>query len=140
MRACHIPNPKELKVTAEFALNSLLRHAFAEANLDLERVQNLLEDVRVIEAPLDQSTLEITLRRNLERKAEAFLESPRDLHALREFREAVAIAKSLPLPLVLWSVQNRCWEILQKIYPEMKERGQSEWTAEFEQLAHMLSL
>jgi hypothetical protein len=60
--------------------------------------------------------------------------------ALRELRESVAIAKSLPLPLVLWSVQNRSWEILQKMYPKMKQNGESEWTAEFEQLGQLLSL
>jgi len=84
--------------------------------------------------------LEITLRRNLERKADAFLENPRNVTALRELRESVAIAKSLPLSLVLWSVQNRCWEILQKVYPEMKQNRESEWTAEFDQLAQLLSL
>ncbi len=140
MHDCHIPIPKELKVTAEFALNGLLRRAFNENKLDLERMQNLLEDVRLIDAPIEQATLEITLRRNLERKAEALLANPQNLNTLRDFREAVAIAKSLPLPLVLWSVQNRCWEILQKFYPEMKEHGQPEWIAEFQQLAQLLSL
>jgi hypothetical protein len=30
--------------------------------------------------------------------------------------------------------------VLEKTYPEMRERGESEWTAEFEQLAALLSL
>ncbi len=140
MSSCYIPIPKEMKVTAEFALNSQLRHALAEGQLDLEHLNNLLEDVSVMDVPLDQETLEITLRRNLERKAEAFLENPRDLGALRNFRDSVAVAKSLPLPLILWSLQNRFWEILQKVYPEMRESGASEWTAEFEQLANLLSV
>jgi alpha-amylase/alpha-mannosidase (GH57 family) len=140
MRECNIPIPKELRITAEFALNSLLRRAFQNGKLDLEGLQNLLEDVRTLDAPLDQATLEMTLRRNLEQKAEAFLGNPRDRDLLREFHQSVEIAKSLPLPLVLWSVQNRIWEILQKVYPEMKQNGESEWTAEFEQLANSLSL
>jgi len=127
-------------VTAELALNGQLRHALTEGQLDLENLQNLLEDVRLIDVPLDQATLEIALRRNLERKAEAFLENPRDLGALRKFRDSVAVAKSLPLPLILWSLQNRFWEILQKVYPEMKESGESEWTAAFEQLGDLLSV
>ena len=140
MRDCYIPVPKELRVTAEFALNSLLRSALQSDQLDLEQIQNLFEDVRILEAPVEQTTLEITLRRNLERKAEEFLANPRDLDALRRIRELIAAAKSLPLPVVLWSVQNRCYEVFQKVYPEMKERGQSEWVAEFEQLAGLLSL
>ena len=138
MRDCYIPIPAELKVTAEFALNRQLRLALAEVHLDLDHLTNLLEDVSVMDVPLDQAALEITLRRNLERKAETFLENPRDLAALRGFRDSVAVAKSLPLQLILWSLQNRLWEILQKVYPEMKEKGESEWTAEFEQLANLL--
>jgi alpha-amylase/alpha-mannosidase (GH57 family) len=140
MSSCHIPVPKEMKVTAEFALNGQLRRALAEGQLDLEHLHNLLEDVRVIDVPLDQATLEIALRRNLERKAEAFLENPRDLGALRKFRDSVAVTKSLPLPLILWSLQNRFWEILQKVYPQMKEGGESEWTTAFEQLGDLLSV
>lgn len=140
MRDCNIPLPRELKVTAEFALNSLLRSALQKDQLDPEQVQNLLEDVRILEAPLDQPTLEMTARRNLERKADAVLAHPRDAEALREFREQVAIVMSLPLPLVFWSVQNRCYELLHKVYPQMKEKGESEWVSEFEQLAALLSL
>ncbi|HWY47983.1 MAG TPA: DUF3536 domain-containing protein [Bryobacteraceae bacterium] len=138
MRDSYIPIPAELKVTAEFALNRQLRLALAEVHLDLDHLTNLLEDVSVMDVPLDRAALEITLRRNLERKAETFLENPRDLAALRGFRDSVAVAKSLPLQLILWSLQNRLWEILQKVYPEMKEKGESEWTAEFEQLANLL--
>jgi hypothetical protein len=52
----------------------------------------------------------------------------------------VASAKSLPLPLVLWSLQNLCYDILEKVYPEMLEKGEKEWTAEFRELAELLSL
>ena len=38
MSSCHIPIPKEMKVTAEFALNSQLRRALAEVNLDLDHL------------------------------------------------------------------------------------------------------
>ncbi len=93
------------------------------SSLDLAHLTNLLEDVRVMDVPLDHATLEMTLRRNLERKAEAFLENPRDLAALRGFRESVAVAKSLPLPLILWSLQNRFWEILQKALPGDEGKG-----------------
>ena len=140
MRECSIPIPKELKVPADFAANSLMRLALEEPKLDQERLQNLLEDARGIDAPLDQATLEITLRRNLERQADAFVLDPKNLEIVRGLRESVAIAKSLPLPLVLWAVQNRCWEILQRVYPEMKQNGETEWLTEFEQLAELLSL
>ena len=139
MRECNIPIPRELTTAAEPSLNSLLRQAVSNAKLDLEQIQNLLEDVRILDVPLDRAGIEITLRRNLERKADAFLSEPRDLAALQDLEKSVATAKSLPLQLVLWSVQNRCYELIQKLYPVMKEEGQTEWVTEFQLLAELLS-
>jgi hypothetical protein len=80
------------------------------------------------------------LRRNLEHSCQDFYDNPRELAALRKCRQAVEAAKTLPLSLVLWSIQNRCYAVLDQIYPEMKDAGQLEWRAEFEQLCWLLSL
>jgi hypothetical protein len=37
-------------------------------------------------------------------------------------------------------MQNLCYAVLQKIYPHMRENGESEWISEFEQLATALGL
>jgi hypothetical protein len=132
---CGMPIPKELKATAEVALNGLLRQALASPELDLAVVQGLLEEIRIAQIPLDEAGLEITLRRNIEKGAEQFLEDPMNLPRLAKFRNQVAAALSLPFPLVLWQVQNRCYEILQRLYP-----GESRWSAEFKELAGLLSL
>jgi hypothetical protein len=49
-------------------------------------------------------------------------------------------ARALPFPLVLWSVQNRCYEVLQKVYPHMHEENDAGWTEQFRELAGLLSL
>lgn len=140
MSDCRIPIPKEMKATAEVALNDLLRHALAAPTLDLPEIQGLLDEIHVADAPLHVDALEMIVRRNLEKSCQEFYEAPRDLPALRKCREAVEDAKTLPLPLVLWSIQNRCYAVLEQIYPEMKAQGRSAWQAEFEQLCRLLSL
>jgi hypothetical protein len=140
MTGCNIPIPKGMRITAELALNGMLRRALESGELDLERIQGLLEDIRIAQAPLDTAALEITLRRNLERSSEEFFEDSRDLGKLRKLRELVATAKSLPLPLVLWAMQNYCYDVLRKVYPEMRNKGELEWTVQFEQLAALLDL
>jgi hypothetical protein len=132
---CGVPIPSELKATAEVALNALLRQALAAPELDLAMIQGLLEEIRIAQIVLDQAGMEMTLRRNIEKGAERFLEDPKNLPRLAKFRESVAVARSLPFPLILWQVQNRCYEILQKVYP-----GESRWSAEFKELAGLLSL
>ena len=140
MRDCFIPVPNSMKITAEVALNGMLRRALESGELNLELIQSLLEDVRMAGAALDEATLEMTLRRNLEGSAQRFFENPLEFGHLRSLREQVAAAKSLPLQLVLWSLQNFCYDVLEKVYPEMQEKGETEWTEEFKQLAALLSL
>jgi hypothetical protein len=100
----------------------------------------LLDECRIAGVPLDTAALEMTLGNNLEMSCQDFYRNPHDLQSLRKCRKQVAAAKALPLPQVLWSIQNYSYEILQTVYPEMKQKGESEWLAEFEQLADLLSL
>ncbi len=140
MNDCGIPIPRELKAAAEVALNGLLRQALAAPELDHTAIQGLLEEMRIAGIPLDQKGLEIVLRRNVEAGAARFFEDPRNLARLTKFHETLAQALSLPFPLVLWSVQNRCYDVLQKIYPQMHEKNDVSWTEQFRELAALLSL
>ena len=141
-----MPVPPEMKTPAEYALNALLREAFSEETLDSRRIRNLLGELTVAGVALDSTTLEFTLRKNLERKSDCLLERWNDLSLLQTFRLMVKNAQRFPLQLVLWSVQNQCHKLLQTRYPEMCERAVSGdehaqlWTEQFEQLAGLLSL
>jgi hypothetical protein len=137
---CHIPIPNEMRDNARVALNDLLRHALAATELDNALVQNLFAQAPVAGATLDSAILEIKLRRNLERRCQGFFDQPRDLEALRKCRAAVESAKALPLPLVLWSIQNRCFALLEDLYPEMIQANQQDWLAEFDRFAQLLGL
>lgn len=140
MNDCGIPIPRELKAAAEVALNGLLRQALAASELDQTAIETLLEEMRIAGIPLDQSGLEIVLRRNLEAGAGLFFEDPKNMTELARFRENLIAARALPFPLVLWSVQNRCYEVLQKVYPHMHEKNDAHWTEHFRDLAGLLSL
>lgn len=136
MSDCNIPIPRELKAAAEVALNGLLRQALAAPELDRSTIQNLLEEMRIAGIPLDQAGLEIVLRRNLEHGAARFFEAPRNLGLLSRLRDNLVTARSLPFPLVLWSVQNRCYELLQKLDPHADRH----WVAACRELAGLLQL
>ena len=137
---CHIPIPNEMRDNARVALNDLMHHALESPDLDSGLIQNLLAQFPVAGASLDSAVLEITLRRNLEATCEGFFGQPRNLDALRKCRESVEAGKAVPLPLVLWAIQNRTYAILQNLYPEMKQANEREWLAEFDQFAQLLEL
>ncbi|HTB17681.1 MAG TPA: DUF3536 domain-containing protein [Bryobacteraceae bacterium] len=137
MSDCGVPVPRELKAAAEVALNGLLRQALAAPVLDRAAIKGLLDDMQVAGISLDQAGLEIVLRRNLENGADGFFEDPRNLARLTRFRDNLIAARALPFPLVLWSVQNRCYEVLQTVYPQIREKA---WVAQFRELAGLLLL
>jgi alpha-amylase/alpha-mannosidase (GH57 family) len=136
MSDCGIPIPRELKTAAEVALNGLLRRALAAPEIDEASAQNLLEEMRIAGIVLDRSGLEIVLRRNLEHQGAEFFGDPRNLERLAKFRANLAAARPLPFPLVLWAVQNRCYELLQKLDPEDDSRSANE----LRELARLLQL
>ena len=90
---------------------------------------------------LDVTTLEYTLRRNLERMADRFAEDPGDLSGLEGLRDALKVARSLPIPVSLCSVQNRIYEIYQRSYKRIagkaarQDASAAAWTTIFRSLA-----
>ena len=66
------PMRKEFSAPMEHALNSLLRNAFSNEELDEARVRGLLKEAQYHGVTLDETTLEFTLRRTLERLAKRF--------------------------------------------------------------------
>jgi alpha-amylase/alpha-mannosidase (GH57 family) len=126
MRFLHglkLPMPRIFQHAAGVALNSLLRHAFDARPLDMGRIRTLLDEARVAGAELDSTTLEFALRKRIERMSDRFDAEPTDLATLERLDEALGLQDTLPFTLVLWSVQNKCYEVLQSTYPEMARRA-----------------
>jgi len=140
MRDCNLPIPSPMKTTSEVALNGMLRRALEAEHLDSELIQSLLDDMRMASVQLDLPDLEMVLRRNLERQAREFVANPKDLKFLKQLRENLATTKLMPFSVVLWSLQNFCYAMLQTTAAEMQSKGESEWYTDFKELADLLSI
>ncbi len=128
MRFLHglkLPIPRIFQHAAGEALNSLLRRAFEARILDTDRIRTLLEEARVAGADLDCTTLEFSLRKRIEHLSDRFFAEPQDFTELLNLDSALALQESLPFPLVLWSVQNKCYEVLRGVYPAMAMRARA---------------
>lgn len=137
------PIPKELEASMEYAINSLLRRALGDAVLDSLRIGMLLEEAAENQVTLDSTTLEYTVRRNLERMSERFLENSGDLRVLETLRDGLKVARSLPFPVILWSVQNKIYEIYQRFYKRIAGKAARQdiaataWISGFRSLAEL---
>ena len=140
-----LPPPKALSMVAEFILSKSLRNAFEREPFDLALIESLLEDTKEEGVILDAATLEFSIRKRLERMAEAFSADPTDMSRLQELASAVALLKALPFQVNLWTVQNICYEIFQSSYDEWRNRAESgdetaqAWVNHFRPLARSLS-
>ena len=136
------PLPPVLRMTSEFVLNSLLRKAFSHEDLQVERVQTLLDTARRENLPLDIPGLSYTLKKRLDEMAGELLVIPRG-QTLERFNAAISLVQSLPFEVDLWRLQNAYYFILQNTYPEMlrhEDEVARTWVREFEQLGELLKV
>jgi hypothetical protein len=133
-----IPAPKPLLVAAEVTLNTDLRRWFERDDMNLERIRALVEETLTAGVPFDAATLEFALRKTLERMAERLTADPSDFDLLVRLADVVGMARSLPIEVVLWRVQNMFHNLMRTVYPAMREAGEDAWVASFRMLGDQL--
>jgi hypothetical protein len=117
------PVPKELSATTEYAINSLLRRAANEDDLDGLRIGRLLEEAKEHKVSIDVTTLEYAVRRNIERAAEWLRAEPGNVNAVARLEKTLAVAKSLPFQVNLWAVQNRVYDVYSRFYKRLNRKA-----------------
>jgi alpha-amylase/alpha-mannosidase (GH57 family) len=140
------PPVRIFQVAAEFTLNADLRHAIEAENLNLHRIQTLLEEVKRVGVPLDNATLEFAFRVKLEAMADRLRSKPADLALLQSLSGAVDVARSTPLNVQLWRIQNIYSGLVKEIYLPMRDGKQpfqngdrNQWLELFRSLGERIS-
>jgi len=114
------PLPKGYRVTAELVLNYNLGQALAAEAPDVDLISGLLREIDLLHIEIDAKALEFTLRRSAQRLVEEFFVNPANLDLLRRLGALVELANSLPFEVNLWTVQNKCYDLLHRVYPEKR--------------------
>ena len=113
-----VPLPKGFRASAESALNSLLRDAFAKDELEPERIHSLLQQAKAVHIDWDASALEFALRRRIEAMAEVVVSNLADLPSIARLQKVVHLARSLPFQVNIWWVQTLCHDRIMEAYNE----------------------
>jgi hypothetical protein len=136
------PLPKMLHLTAEFVLNTALRKEFLADEIDLERIQTLLDTAAREKIQWDEAWLGYALKRRLSRMAEELAVNPRG-ERLQRFNAAVGLVRSLPFEVNLAPVQNVFYQLLQNVYPAValeSDESSQRWISEFAGLGQKLGV
>ena len=136
------PLPKMLHLTAEFVLNTALRKEFLADEIDLERIQTLLDTAAREKIQWDDAWLSYALNRRLGRMADELAVNPRE-ERLQRFNAAVRLVRSLPFEVNLAPVQNVFYQLLQNVYPAValeSDESSQRWISEFAGLGEKLGV
>ncbi len=123
VRSLGMPLPNRFRMAADFCLNTDLRAACEMTNLNVPRVKELLAEAARLDIALDSPTIEYALRRTIERLATFLSSSPESLRLIEKLNGAVALARSLPFEVEMWTAQNVFYRILRGVKPEMEKRA-----------------
>jgi len=140
------PTPEHLSAAAGLVLNTGLKRALEEEELNQETILMNLEKARLEGVKLDHDTLEFAFRQRLEEEAERLAGEPSDLALLQKLESEVELALSLPFKVNNWQLQNIVWELWVSVFPGIRERAEGgqaeagEWVSHFKGLAAKLSV
>jgi hypothetical protein len=143
LKAIYVPLPAALHTAAEYVLNASLRKAFEDKELNLDSIVSLLELANIEGVTLDAATLEMAIRRRLERMAEEFRDKPEDYFLLQALDTVTSFLKDLPFEVNLRNIQNLFYKMLQTAYPEFQRKAEKdeaarEWVRLFTSLGEKL--
>ena len=139
-----IPLPKGFSAAADVVLNSQLRAALEQPDVELERVIGLLEAARLEGVTLEAASLEFTYRETLERLAAKLVAEP-SLASLKRLSDAITVLSHLPFSVDLWQVQNLYFQLLTQRFPREQPAARGDeaarrWLAHFKNLGHLLRI
>ena len=140
------PAPPALSAAAGYVLNAALTRAFEEDEPDFEVIRDLVESAHMAGIDLNATTLEITIRRRLERMTERLLETPADTALLEQ---TAAFLESLPIfsfEVNLRKVQNVLYDLMLSDFPnflnkaEKKDKKARKWVKLFRSIGDKLAI
>jgi alpha-amylase/alpha-mannosidase (GH57 family) len=141
-----LPLPRAFRLAAEFVLNRDIRSVFTADEIQLDRARSLLQEAEAVRVPLDEEGLGYAVERAIERLANMALEQPQDVHVLEQWVGMADLIEALPFDVNLWKTQNVFYELLNTVYPALKDRlddgdeAAGRWTNLFSILGDRLSV
>ena len=115
-----IPPPRGLKIAAELALATAVRHELEEEEPDAARLTAVLEEAGGAGIRLHEEGVGLAVEQSVERLAEALRAAPGDLGKLEALERMVALARTLPFEVDFWKVQNAYYRMMRESLPESR--------------------
>ncbi|MFW5932642.1 MAG: DUF3536 domain-containing protein [Candidatus Hadarchaeota archaeon] len=146
IRGMNVSPPSFLVRVAELVTNANLKRIFREKDLDLERLEDVLEDTKIEDIQIDEEKLSFDAARRIERYMEELERSPFNLPLIERVDHLIDLLYSANVNLDLWKAQNYYFEIGKAYYDEMRKKAESgdgeaeKWIEGFDSLGRRLNV
>lgn len=139
-----MPLPKPFYNAADFTLNTNLREAFEENELNFDQIKSIFDEVKRLKVTIDQDGISFGIKKTLNRLAEQFSFYDTDVSFLKTLDTLLALIKPLPFPVDFWKLQNIFFELTKSTLPRQKEKAETgdskatEWLDVFKRIGEKL--
>jgi alpha-amylase/alpha-mannosidase (GH57 family) len=131
------PLPPALETAREVVLQSDIRRQLEADSIDFDRLRSLIDEARQCDTRVLDANISFVVKNRMEQLIEGLALQPDDLERIRALDRIAELVMRLPLGLNLATVQNRYWEMLQRVVPDFRQRAESGdeaarlWTEQF---------
>ena len=140
-----MPVKKAFLSAAEVTLKFDIEKALLEEVLDIDKVQNLIGEMKKWDVPLDSVDIEFKVRHTLEGLMEKLCAFPSDITLLLEIQKRLELLRLLPIEINYWQIQNIYYRMAKTIYRDvfLKKRLSGDedavrWANTFKYIGEML--
>jgi len=137
------PVPDVLRFTAEFVLNSDLKHTLETDPVDFVRIAMLMEMVKREGVKVDEAGLRYAAGNSLTRVLRRLQQNPQDRETLERANVLTSLYPMMPFSVDCWHAQNIYYSILDKVFPEIARRddpASRQWQERFLALGEKLRI
>ncbi|MBN1817587.1 MAG: DUF3536 domain-containing protein, partial [Sedimentisphaerales bacterium] len=146
LRNMQMPLPKALSAPAEFIINEDLVREMQGDLIDINRLRALTEEAKRLSLNLDIEKLRFEAARQIGRFMGLLEKNPEDIEMMKTIENLLKVFHDLTPRPDLQTAQNIFFTLAKKVYPQVKEKMQSDdesakaWVEHFQNLAAQLDL
>ncbi len=144
MKEMRIPLPKAFATATELIIGTDIREELRSQELDVERIEKLVEETKRWGLELDMKSLGFVASERITSIMEELSKSPEEVEYLEKLQDLFGVLSALPLQLDLWKAQNTYFSIGEDRFQAMQQRAAAgdenagEWIEHFKGLGDYL--
>jgi alpha-amylase/alpha-mannosidase (GH57 family) len=139
-----MPLPKPLTVAAEYIVNLDLKRVFENEDLDTEKLESLIHEVKKWSLEIEKETIGFAATSRINAIIKNFAEQTEETALIEKMENVLAFLISLSVTPDLWAAQNTYFSIARGLNRSMKERAEKgenkarHWVERFQKLGERL--